>query len=237
MRRMENPDFFNSGKILLYITKYLAILRQNGPRGKGMEINEALHQLSEIHTHLAKSAIYRDYRALPVTLSGVVALTAAGAQPLFIGEQHPETSFVLYWAIVAVAAALTGGGGILWRYLLEDSPHARRRTRTVLGQFLPSIAAGVLIAIVFSPMHTGAVVFLPGLWAILFSLGIFSSRLYLPRIIGFAALFYLIAGGILLTMAASRMSLSPWGMGLTFGCGQIFSGLALYWNLERKKAD
>ena len=76
--------------------------------------------------------------------------------------------------------------------------------------------------------------YLPGLWAVLFSLGVFASRPYLPRIIGWVALYYLVAGTVLLAMAADSTSLSPWGMGLTFGLGQIASGIVLYWNLERK---
>ncbi len=77
---------------------------------------------------------------------------------------------------------------------------------------------------------------MPGLWAIIFALGVFAARPYLPRIIGWIGLYYVVAAGILLAIGANGtpdLALSPWGLGLTFGPGQLLMGLVLYWNLER----
>jgi hypothetical protein len=215
-----------------------------------MEIQRALDQISEIHGHLAKTDVYRGYRAVPVAFAGVLALVVAAVQTRLAGNGSP-LSFVLWWVGVALIGAVTSGGGILYSYVRQESEFARRRTRTAVGQLLPCLVAGAVITVPMTMGGSRCIAFLPGLWAMLFSLGIFASRPYLPRIMGWIALYYLVAGAVLLAMAFPPMSgsgwgtdsafevgpstsLSPWGMGLTFGVGQLLSGIVLYWNLERE---
>jgi len=198
-----------------------------------MEIQRALSQISEIHGRLAKTDVYRGYRAVPVALSGGLALLAAAVQGKLVGNGSPE-SFVYYWVGAALLCSATAGGGIVYSYVGQESQLARRRTRTVVGQLLPCVAAGVGVTALMVRLGTESIAFLPGLWAILFSLGVFASRPYLPKNIGWVALFYMVAGTVLLAMAGDSSSLSPWGMGLTFGVGQMLAGVVLYWDLERK---
>jgi hypothetical protein len=199
-----------------------------------LEVHRALDQISEIHQHLSKAEIYRGYRAVPVASSGILALVAAAVQRNLIGSRT-DRIFVVYWVIVGVIATFVAGGGIVHNYWVEKSPIARRRTRTVVGQFIPCITAGILATAALGRAGTPLIPFLPGLWTILFSLGTFASRPYLPRIIGWVALLYLIAVGVLLALAPGGGSLSPWAMGLTFGTGQILAGIVLYRDLERNK--
>jgi hypothetical protein len=74
---------------------------------------------------------------------------------------------------------------------------------------------------------------LPGLWAMLFSLGIFSSYRLLPRETFWVAVFYQAAGMMCLALARGEAALSPWAMGVTFGLGQLLAAAVLYWTLER----
>jgi hypothetical protein len=69
------------------------------------------------------------------------------------------------------------------------------------------------------------------LWAILFGLGIFASRPYLPRTTGWVALYYLTAGALLLFFG--REASSAWVVGGTFAVGQLSTAAALTWNRER----
>jgi hypothetical protein len=227
-----------------------------------MELNRALDEISEIHKHLAKGEVFRDYRAVPVALSGLLALAAAAVQGWVVSPAS-RGDFVAFWVAVAAIGLVVAGEGIVLRYLRESDPTARRRTRTVVGQFLPSLAAGGLLTVALargalaegplantglastlllegvapagwlSPPEADAVSLLPGLWAICFGLGIFASRPYLPRAIGFVALHYTLAGVALLLLAGDGLSLVPAAMGFTFGLGQFFAGIVLYWNLER----
>jgi len=201
-----------------------------------MEVQKALNQISEIHGHLAKAHVYRGYRAVPVAVSGVLALLAAAVQTKLTGIGSPQ-SFVIYWVAVAVLASVVAGGGIVYGYVLQESQLARRRTRTAVGQLIPCLVAGMSVTAIMAGHGSDSIAFLPGLWAILFGLGVFASRPYLPRVIGWVALYYLCAGTALLAIAGDGRSLSPWGMGITFGSGQIVSGILLYWDLERKSVD
>jgi len=196
-----------------------------------MNIHRALDQVSEIHEHLARTELYRGYRSFPVAISGLVGIGAALLQERWVGND-PE-AFVRYWCVVGPLAAAAATGEIAFHYFRNPIPMSRRKTRTVISQFLPCLLAGFLVTVIFYRMGPTAIRLLPGTWAILFGLGIFSSRPYLPKMIGFLAMAYLLAGTVLLTMAVEGTSLSPWGMGIAFGGGQLLSALILYWNLER----
>jgi len=199
-----------------------------------MDVPRALDQIAAIHEQIAKGEVYRGYRSLPVAASGLIGFLAAWLQPAAVGRADP-TGFVLYWAAVAVAAALVGSSEIIYAYSVEDSASARRQTRRVVGQFLPSVAGGALITICFTRLGGALVPLLPGIWAFCFGLGTFASRPYLPRASGWVALFYYAAGFLLLWTAHGAEPLSGWWVGGTFGTGQMLGALVLWWNLERKQ--
>lgn len=196
---------------------------------------EAFARLEEIHQHLARTEVYRGYRALPVALSGLVGIAAAALQPVLMPPQGPPELFAYYWIGVAGAAGGLAFLEIAYGYLRETSPTVRRRTRIVTSQFIPCVAAGLVITLCLAQMSRTADVVgaLPGIWAILFSLGIFASRTYLPHLMGWVGLGYFVAGSTLLVAATSWTTPSPWSVGIPFGVGQLASAAVLYWNLER----
>jgi hypothetical protein len=61
---------------------------------------------------------------------------------------------------------------------------------------------------------------LPGMWQIIFSLGIFSSCRFLPRPMIVAGAWYLLTGLSCLAMGGNR-ALLPWTMGISYGAGQL----------------
>ena len=153
-----------------------------------MDVPRALDQIAAIHEQMAKGEVYRGYRSLPVAGSGLIGIVAGWLQPATVGAADP-VAFVLYWTAVAAAAALVGPSEILYAYAMEHDVAARRQTRRVVGQFLPSLAGGALITVCFTHLSTALVPLLPGLWAICFGLGTFASRPYLPKASGWVALF------------------------------------------------
>ncbi len=199
-----------------------------------MDLSRALGQLADIHQQIAKAEIYRGYRSLPIAASGLIGLVAAWAQTPALGASDP-IGFVLYWATIAGCAGFVGASEIIYNYVVHDDRIARRRTRQVVGQFLPSLLAGVAITISFVHLSAALVPLLPGLWAICFGIGTFASRPYLPRASGWVALFYYAAGMVLLWLARGPEPLSGWWVGGTFGTGQLLAALVLYWNLEREE--
>ena len=197
-----------------------------------MDIPRALAQIEHIHEQLAKGEVYRGYRSLPVAASGLIGVLAAWLQPRTLGSLDP-VGFVLYWTAVAVCAGFVGVSEIAYNYVVHDDSPARRRTRLVVGQFMPSLLGGVIVTASFVRLSAALVPLLPGLWAICFGIGIFASRPYLPRASGYVALFYYAAGVGLLWIAHGPEPLAAWWVGGTFGAGQVLAALVLYWNLER----
>ena len=197
-----------------------------------MDAIRALDQIEEIHRQIAKGEVYRGYRSLPVALSGLIGLVAAGLQPALLGAGDP-IGFVLYWTAIAAAAGFVGASEIVYNYIVHEDAIGRRKTRKVVGQFLPSLVAGVAITICFTHLSEALVPLLPGLWAICFGIGTFASRPYLPRASGWIALFYYAAGFTLLWIARGPELLSGWWVGGTFAAGQLLAACVLWWNLER----
>lgn len=197
-----------------------------------MDFSRALNQIADIHEQIARGEIYRGYRSLPLAASGLIGFVAAWLQPRALGLNDP-TGFVLYWTAIAACAGFVGASEILYNYIVHDDRTERRRTKQVVGQFLPSLVAGMVITGSFVHLGAALVPLLPGLWALCFGIGTFASRPYLPKASGWIALFYYGAGVVLLCIARGPEPLNGWWVGGTFGAGQLMAAAVLYWNLER----
>jgi hypothetical protein len=87
-------------------------------------------------------------------------------------------------------------------------------------QFLPSAVAGALLTVVLVRFVPTSLWMLPGLWQLVFSLGIFSSYRFLPRPIIAAGVWYMATGLACISFGDAR-ALSPWAMGIPYGIGQL----------------
>ena len=94
-------------------------------------------------------------------------------------------------------------------------------------QFLPSAGAGLLLTMVLCLYVQEVVWILPGLWQIVFGLGVFSSCRFLPRPMLAAGAWYLLTGLACIAFGDSR-ALSPWAMGVPFVIGQFLVAAILY---------
>ncbi len=214
-----------------------------------MEIDKALDHITEIHRHLNKTEVYRGIGFLPIALSGLITFMAGYFQPFFVEEGEP-IAFVVYWSGLALINLVLAFGVISYNYFCRESSLDRKRTRTTMGQFLPSVLAGLIItffltwhveitffnnASLFDASETlySTLFYLPGIWATLFGLGILSSRPYLPKHSSWIVLYFFIAGFILLFMGNLGFSLGPWGMSVTFGFGLLLISAVFYWSNER----
>jgi hypothetical protein len=191
-----------------------------------MDLSRALADLAEIHGHLAKGEIYRGYRPVPVAASGLIGIAAAWLQKPGLGASDP-IGFLVYWAAVALVAALVGTSEIIHNYVVHDDAAARRQTRRVVGQFLPSVLGAAIITFCFVRLSESLVSLLPGVWAICFGFGTFASRPYLPRTSIIVAVFYY-AAGVALLWNAGAGSLDGWWVGGTFGIGQLIAAAVLF---------
>ncbi len=108
-----------------------------------MELREALTQITEIRLQLARTEVFRGYRAMPVAFTGAVALLAALIQSATIKEPSLQIgSYLTLWIGAAVVSGLAAGIEMLMR--ARDAALSLRRAQTWLAyeHFLPCVAAG-----------------------------------------------------------------------------------------------
>jgi hypothetical protein len=199
-----------------------------------MELREALTQITLIRAQMARTEVFRGYRAAPVAASGVLAFAAAGVQATRVPDPTQQwRDYLVLWVSAAVLSALGAGIGMAAGTRRGGSAWRREITWLAIAQFLPCLAAGAVLTAVLVTSAPESLWMLPGLWQILFSLGIFASCRLLPRPTFWVGVFYLAAGATCLVLARGASALSPLAMGIPFGVGQLLAAAVLYWTLER----
>lgn len=200
-----------------------------------MELRDALAQIAEIRKKVVQAEQFRGYRALPLAFSGVLALLAACCQSLWLPDPLLNMpAYLSLWVGAAALSMVATGWEMVCSVRRSGSELDRHKTYLAVTQFLPAVVAGGLLTIVLYVHASESLWMLPGLWATLFSLGIFASYRLLPPIIVWVGVYYLFAGAACLMFAQKDYALSPWAMGITFGAGQLMTAALLYWFLERK---
>jgi hypothetical protein len=199
-----------------------------------MELRQALLQIEEIRASIARTETFTGSRSPTVALTGLLAFVAAGLQRIWLPSPIDRPlSWVGLWVTVAAVNFALVLCEMLSRCLRARSPHAWTLTRLALLQFCPCLIAGGGLTAVIAIRSPDLAWFLPGLWSILFSLGLFASGGLLPKPIYLVACYYLAAGVSVLMLELARPSLAWWTMGATFGIGQFLVASVLYCCLER----
>jgi hypothetical protein len=186
------------------------------------ELRDALDGISQIRGQLAQSAEFKGYGGATLAASGAVAWLAAWLQSRLIADPLAQFSdFVLLWSVAALLAVFPVAIEMVRRARRLPAGLASPLLRASLMQILPAGAAGALLTFVLMHGTPEVRALIPGLWQILFSLGLFASHRFLPRGAYAVAVWYLGAGLINLTVP-----LSPWTMGIPFGIGQFLLAAA-----------
>ena len=87
-------------------------------------------------------------------------------------------------------------------------------------QFLPSAGAGLLITLVLVRFVPWALWMLPGMWQVIFSLGVFSSCRFLPRPMIAAGAWYLLTGLVCIALGGQPRAF-PMGDGHSLWSGTV----------------
>jgi len=183
-----------------------------------VDVEDALQRVSDIHAQIARATYFRGYRAVPVASMGAVAFVGATVESLgAIGATAAAHAW--YWLGIAV---LCGGIGALDMFRTRRSLPTRTVSIAVV-QLLPSLFVGLALGVLLADRAE----MLPGVWTMVFGLGVLASRPYLPGAILGVALFYVCAGIGMAFAARTGTVPSPWEMGLTFGVGQFVAAAAL----------
>ena len=188
-----------------------------------MEVRDALAQLDHIHDQLTKGEVYRGFRVPAVAVVGAVGVLAAVAQRWVLPEGDAR-AFVAYWSAVGTTGGCIGFAAAVRSYFFREDDFERRRTRRVMGQFLPCLFAGALVTVALARTD-GFVPLLPGLWAVLFGLGFIAVRPHLPRAVALIGVGYVLTGSLLLAWLPPEPP--GWCVGGVFGAGHLLTALAL----------
>jgi hypothetical protein len=198
-----------------------------------MDPRQAAVQIAEIQSRLSHAQTFRGYRSITVAATGLLALAAAAVQPLLV--PHPSQTPLLWlglWLVVAIIGAVGVGFELAVRCRRSGSPWFVRLTVSAVSRFLPCIVAGAAVTAALALSAPETLWLLPGLWAVLFSLGVFASCTVMPREIAWVGVFYLAAGIACLLFASGATAFAPEAMAIPFGTGQLLTAGILYWRLE-----
>ena len=195
------------------------------------DLDKALADISEIRSQMARGTEFRGYGPATLAVTGGLALLAAAGQALWLphAANHVGLYIALWGTTAAVSVTFIGLDMVLrsWRI---HSGLAQEMIWSAVEQFLPAGVAGGLITAVLLQYAPESLWMLPGLWQIVFSLGVFACCRFLPRAIFAVGIWYLVAGLACLVFAQGEAAFSPWAMGLPYGAGQLLVAAILQRN-------
>ena len=186
------------------------------------DLNRALTDISVIREQLARGTVFRGYGPAALAATGMLALVVAAAQALWLRDPAAHVHlYVSLWVITAAASLLVIGTETIQRSRRAHGDLAVPMLQSALEQFLPAIVAGGLLTVALLRVAPQSLWMLPGLWQIVFSLGVFASCRFLPRPMFIAGVWYLACGLGCLALVPPEQRFSPWVMGLPYGVGQL----------------
>ena len=195
------------------------------------ELRQALAEIRAIRTQVARGTQFLGYGPRSIAASGLLALAVAGIQARWLaGSVRDISEFLAIWIATAALSVVLSAWETVTRVRRLHDGFAKEMTHAAVEQFLPAIVAGILLTVVLVKATPQVTWMLPGLWELVFSLGVFASCRFLPRPMFGVGLWYLAAGLACLAIASVRQTLSPWSMGIPFGVGQLLVAVVLQYN-------
>jgi len=192
------------------------------------ELHRALSEIRSIRGQLARGMAFRGYGPGATAATGLLALGAALVQWGRLAGRTPDLrEYLSVWVPTAVICFVIIVAEALLRARRLHGGMASQMMRAALEQFLPPLSAGLLLTVVIVTRAPGVSWMLPGLWQLIFSLGVFASCRLLPAPVFAVGVWYLACGLACLALGTRGEALSPWAMGVPFGAGQLLVSLAL----------
>ncbi len=202
------------------------------------DLDRALADITAIRSQMARGAEFRGYGPMTVAAMGVLAMLAACAQALWLPDPAADVAtYLALWVATATISVILIGIEMVARTRRIHSGMADEMIRAATEQFMPAGVAGLLLTAVLFRFAPESLWMLPGLWQIVFSLGIFASCRSLPRPMFAAAVWYLAAGLASLAFANGDYAFSPFAMAVPFGVGQLYMAGVLYRSIGEQDAE
>jgi hypothetical protein len=200
-----------------------------------MNSREAMASIEQIRESLARAEVLCSWRTAAAASTGAIALLAALVQWQWGLDQVND--FLCLWIVAAGVGVAIVATEMSLRYMRSESTLVRDAMVLAVRQFVPCLVAGMLLTIALERFSSEVLHLLPGLWAIIFSLGIFASRPCLPRAARYVAGYYLLAGMFIIATTDGNQPFAWWPMPLAFGVGQLSAAAVLYLSDERRRIN
>jgi hypothetical protein len=193
------------------------------------DLDEALADIAAIRTQIARGSQFRGVGPATMAATGGLALLAAAIQAFWIADPASDVAhYLVLWIATAILSVALIAVETITRSRRIHSGLADAMIHGAIEQFLPAGAAGALLTLVIVRFRPQDLSLLPGLWQVIFSLGIFAASRSFPRPIFAAGAWYLVSGLAILAFADNTIAFSPWIMGLPFFIGQTLIAGFLY---------
>jgi hypothetical protein len=201
------------------------------------DLRQALAEINAIRTQVARDTQFRGYGPISIAASGVLALIVAAVQGGITKDSRDFFAFFLVWATTALIAVGLTATEMIRRTRRVHTGLANEMIQAAVEQFLPALVVGLLLTAVLVWAAPQELWMLPGLWQLLFSLGVFASCRFLPRQTFAVGIWYLFAGLTCLALQSGPKTFSPWSMGIPFGVGQLLVAAVLQYGFEKSIED
>jgi hypothetical protein len=196
------------------------------------ELHRALAEIKHIRCQVARDTQFRGYGPASVAASGVLALLVAALQFHWPRSVTDFRAFAAVWIATAFLSLTMVTIQTMFRARRVHYGLASEMVLAAAEQFLPALVVGTLLTAVVLGAAPREAWMLPGLWQLLFSLGVFASCRFLPRLTFAVGVWYLVSGLTSLIVQGESPTLLPWTMGIPFGVGQLLVAAIFQYGYE-----
>ena len=201
------------------------------------DLNRALVDIRNIRRQVAQTTEFRGYGPATLSATAVLALITGVAQSYWLRQPglHP-VGYVALWLATAILCAALIATQMLTRAHRQHSDMADEMIRMAVAQFLPAAIAGAILPFVLLRVSPGVFWMLPGLWQIIFGLGVFASCRCLPRAMLGVGGWFLLTGFSCIALGDVR-SLAPARMSCAYAIGMALVAAIHYFSAKGASID
>lgn len=201
------------------------------------DLNQALLEIRSIRRQVAQTTEFRGYGPSTLFATALLAVLAGIAQAHWLPEPaaHP-VQYVALWLSTGIVCAALIATQMLVRANRLHSSMADEMVFMAIGQFLPAGLTGVVLPFVLLHVTPSVFWMLPGLWQIIFGLGVFASCHCLPRPMLLVGAWFLLSGMACLAIGDAR-ALTSTTMSVAYGIGMALVAAIHYLHAKKVSID
>jgi hypothetical protein len=201
------------------------------------DLNQALVEIRSIRRQVAQTTEFRGYGPATLFATAIFAVGAGVVQGYWLPDPAARPAeYVALWLGTAVFCAALIGTQMLARANRIHSSMADEMIGIAVAQFLPAAIAGVVLPFLLLRGTQSSFWMLPGLWQIIFSLGVFACCRCLPRAMLLAGGWFLLTGLGCIALGDAH-ALAPLTMSVAFGAGMAMVATIHYFSAKRVLID